>query len=143
MLSINFFSTSNQFYRSIYDEKPKFRRPINWPVIPNTCFFHVFRFLLFSMFFDRFRLNGYHHVFPLIEIYRFMQLPSRTDDINFIFDRFSVFFENLFFVFDDFGVFCYYRSKVTLPSFCSPRKPVCMQNTNSNGRYFGQLRTKV
>ena len=66
-----------------------------------------YSFFYFSVFppifdvFDRFRLNGYHHLFPLIEIYRFMQLPSRTDDINFIFDCFSVFSEIMFFVFDD------------------------------------------
>ena len=52
----------------------------------DILFFDFFVFPLVSMFFDRFRLNGYRHVFPLIEIYRFIQLPSRTDDINFILD---------------------------------------------------------
>ena len=61
-----------------------------------ALFSYVFSvFSLYSGLLDPFRLNGYHHVFPLIEIYRFMQLPSRTDDINFIFGRFS----DLFFFF--------------------------------------------
>ena len=46
------------------------------------------RFSPFSIFFDRFRSNGHHHVNPLIEIYRSIQLSSRTDDINIDFGRF-------------------------------------------------------
>ena len=53
-------------------------------------------FFLCSIYFARFRWSGYHHVFPLIEIYRFILLPSRTDDINFMFRRFCVFFAKKF-----------------------------------------------
>ena len=109
--------TSSNYVGLLYlDGNPKY---FFFPVFP---FFPYFRFVV-----DRFRLNGYHHVFPLIEIYRFMQLPSRTDDINFIFGRFSVFFEHMIFVFDVFCLFCCYRSKVSLPSVSSHWKPKCMQ----------------